>query len=64
MLLQVFIFSQAIWIAPIVMAVVTYLVYIELGWSAFLVIGYFLINLPLQIFLGKSFAYLRYKELQ
>ena len=59
MLLQVFIYSQATWVAPIVMAVVTYLVYIELGWSAFLVTGYFLINLPLQIFLGKYFANLR-----
>jgi hypothetical protein len=41
------------------MAIISYLVYLELGWIAFLVTGYFLLQLPLQVFFGRCFAYLR-----
>ena len=49
-----------VWIAPIHLIVVTYLIYAEVGWSAFLVTGFVLLQVPLQIIMGKVFSRYRY----
>ena len=47
------------WLAPLHLVVVTYLIYLELGWSALLIVLFVFLISPLQIFLGKVFAYTR-----
>ena len=48
-----------LYIAPIHTAVVTYLVYLNLGWRAFLVIAFLAVLLPAQLLLGRLFTHLR-----
>ncbi len=52
-------FIHFLWISPIHLAVFTYLVYNEVGWSAFLATGFIVLQVPLQILLARVFAKLR-----
>ena len=49
-----------IWIAPLHAAIVTYLLYREIGWVAFIPISIILLQIPLQLVLAKIFALTRY----
>ena len=62
--LQAFLFAHILWIAPIHVAVVTYLVYLEVGWCAFLMTAFICLQIPLQIFLARHFAKLRCVNVQ
>ncbi|XP_064396708.1 ATP-binding cassette sub-family C member 4-like [Halichondria panicea] len=57
-----FLFVHIVWIAPIHLIVVTYLVYAEVGWSAFLVTGFVLLQVPLQILISKVFSRYRFRS--
>lgn len=57
---QAFLFAHIMWIAPLHLAVVTYLVYLEVDWCAFLMTACICLQIPLQLFLAKYFAKLRY----
>jgi len=57
-----FSFVQYLWITPLNLAVFTYLVYMEVGWSAFLATGFILLQIPLLICLARLFAHLRFKS--
>ena len=56
-------FMPYLWISPIHLAVFTYLVYVEVGWPAFLATTFIILLIPLQIILAKLFAKLRWLEL-
>lgn len=58
-LLQAFLFFHYLWISPIHLIAFTFLVYREIGWSAFLASGFIVLQVPLQIFLARLFAKLR-----
>ena len=45
-------FVHVIWLAPIHLGVVTYLVYLELGWISLLIVAFVFLNIPLQLCLG------------
>ena len=57
--LQAFVFLPYLVISPLHVIVVTYLIYVEVGWSAFLTTGFIIFQVPLQIVLAKVFAYFR-----
>ena len=57
--LQAFVFLPYLVISPLHVIVVTYLIYVEVGWSAFLTTGFIIFQVPLQIVLAKIFAYFR-----
>ena len=50
-------------IPPIHLGIVTYLIYLELGWTAFLTIAFILVYVLLQIILGRLHTYWRYSYL-
>lgn len=57
-----FLFLHYLWIGPLYVIVYTYLVYQEVGSAVFLVTGFVLTQIPLQMVLGKLFASLRLKS--
>ncbi len=59
MLLQAFLFINMIWIAFIHSGIVTYLVYREIGWVAFVPVLITFLQIPLQLVLAKMFALTR-----
>ena len=58
--MQCFIMYPVLWIGPLHLAVVTYLVYLEVGWFAFLMTAFTCIQIPLQVIIGIYYAKLRY----
>ena len=56
---QAFMFLHYLWITPLHLAVFTYLVYMEVGWRAFLATAFVSLEIPLQICLARLFAHLR-----
>ena len=56
---QAFLFLHYLWLGPLYVAVYTYLVYQEVGPSAFLATGFVVIQIPLQMFLAKLFAFFK-----
>ena len=48
------------WIAPLHVAVITLLVYSEVGLPALLILGFVLLQIPFQLFMSRVFAVLRY----
>ena len=59
LLFQAFVFLPYLVISPLHVIVVTYLIYVEVGWTAFLTTGFIVLQVPLQIVLAKIFAYFR-----
>lgn len=59
LLFQAFVFLPYLVISPLHVIVVTYLMYVEVGWTAFLTTGFIVLQVPLQIVLAKIFAYFR-----
>ena len=57
--LQAFVFLPYLVISPLHAIVATYLIYVEVGWIAFLTTGFIIFQIPLQIVLAKTFAYFR-----
>ncbi|KAL5467459.1 hypothetical protein EMCRGX_G031685 [Ephydatia muelleri] len=57
-----FLFLNYLWIGPLYLVAYTYLVYQEVGSAVFLVTGFVLTQIPLQMVLGKFFASLRLKS--
>ena len=51
-----------LWISPIHLAVFTYLVYVQVGWPAFLATAFVILQIPHQMFLAKLFTKLRWVE--
>ena len=47
-------------IPPIHLGIVTYLIYLELGWTAFLTIAFIVVYVLLQIILGRLHTHWRY----
>ena len=45
-----------LWIAPLHVALTTYLLYLEVQWSAFIATTLIVLQVPLQLFLVKIFA--------
>ena len=56
---QAFLFYHYLWIAPVQVAVITYLIYVEVGWSAFMIIAFLAVQVPLQILLARLYTHLR-----
>lgn len=54
-----FLFVHFLWISPLHLAVFTYLVYREVGWPAFIAMGFIVLQIPLQIGLARLFGKLR-----
>ena len=54
-----FLFIHFLWISPLHLAVFTYLVYREVGWPAFIAMGFIVLQIPLQIGLARLFGKLR-----
>ncbi len=57
---QAFAFLPVVWVAPFHWGVLTYLAYVEVGWSAFTIIGFVFVLTPLQLLLAKMFSKFRY----
>ncbi|XP_064396710.1 ATP-binding cassette sub-family C member 4-like isoform X2 [Halichondria panicea] len=57
-----FLHLPVVWIIPITWSVLTYIAYLEVGWSAFTIIGFILVLTPLQLLLAKVFSKLRHKS--
>ncbi len=57
---QLFTHYHYVWMAPLQWVIATFLIYNEVGWSAFLAIGYLLLQAPFQICLSRLFTRLRY----
>ena len=61
--LQAFIFLPYLVISPLHIIVVTYLIYSEVGWTVFLITGFIIFQVPLQLGLARLYAYFRQVEL-
>jgi len=48
-----------VWVSPLHLIVFTYLVYQEVGWSAFVATGFILLQVPLQILFARLFIKFR-----
>lgn len=59
---QAFLHPHIIWMAPIHLAVTLYLIYLELGWSSFVIMAFILFQIPMQISLAKLFSRYRYSN--
>ena len=57
--MQAYGFLPYLVISPLHLIAFTYLVYSEVGWSAFITTGFVVLNVPIQIGLAKLFAYFR-----
>ncbi|XP_064381893.1 ATP-binding cassette sub-family C member 4-like isoform X2 [Halichondria panicea] len=57
-----FLHPHIIWMAPIHLAVTLYLIYLELGWSSFVIMAFILFQIPMQISLAKLFSRYRFKS--
>ncbi|XP_044752072.1 probable multidrug resistance-associated protein lethal(2)03659 isoform X2 [Coccinella septempunctata] len=55
------IFGHQLWVAPLETIVVSYLLYLEIGVSAFLGIVLLLVFIPMQIYIGKKVSIVRLK---
>ncbi|KAJ3655115.1 hypothetical protein Zmor_014255 [Zophobas morio] len=53
------IFAHQLWVGPVETVVCTYLMYLQVGYSAVIGVGFLLMFIPLQIFLGKTISVFR-----
>lgn len=57
---QTFVNAPSVLIPPIHLGIVTYLIYLELGWTAFLTVAFVVVYVLLQIILGRLHTHWRY----
>ena len=57
---QAFVNAPSVLIPPIHLGIVTYLIYLELGWTAFLTVAFVVVYVLLQIILGRLHTHWRY----
>ncbi|GBP23004.1 Probable multidrug resistance-associated protein lethal(2)03659 [Eumeta japonica] len=55
------IFLHYLWIGPLATVVITYLMWLEISWAAVVGVGFMLMFIPLQAYLGKKTSVLRLK---
>ena len=58
--IQAFVNAPSVLIPPIHLVIATYLIYLELGWSAFLTIAFVVVYVILQVTLGRLHTHWRY----
>lgn len=56
---QAFVFLPFLLVSPFHLILFTYLAYVEVGWPAFIATGFLLLQIPIQVLLGRTFAKLR-----
>lgn len=57
------VFFHYIWISPIQLAVVTYLIYLEISWACFAAVGVLILMIPIQSYLASIFKNFRERML-
>ncbi|KAL0895660.1 hypothetical protein ABMA27_011740 [Loxostege sticticalis] len=55
------IFLHYLWIGPLATVIITYLMWLEISWAAVVGVGFMLLFIPLQAYLGKRTSVLRLK---
>ncbi|XP_017787048.1 PREDICTED: probable multidrug resistance-associated protein lethal(2)03659 isoform X2 [Nicrophorus vespilloides] len=52
-------FAHQLWVGPLETVIITYLMYLQVGWSAIVGVAFLLLFIPIQIYLGKRTSVLR-----
>ena len=58
--MQAFKYLPALWTTPLLVVGITYIIYLQLGWVAFIPSAIVTVLIPLQIGLAKCFTKIRY----